>query len=67
MPTLSVSSKWKLQSLWIFFSSLRIPLELSEYIRLKDGEVVFKKELPKELKDQLDVFIKSLKKAQKGE
>lgn len=46
---------------------IAIPLELSEYIRLKDGEVVFKKELPKELKDQLDVFIKSLKKAQKGE
>ena len=46
---------------------IAIPLELSEYIRLKDGEVVFKKELPKELKDQLDVFIKSLKKSQKGE
>ena len=46
---------------------IAIPLELSEYIRLKDGEVVFKKKLPEELKDQLDVFIKSLKKSQKGE
>ena len=35
---------------------IAIPLELSEYIKLRDGEIVFKKELPDYLKESLEQF-----------
>ena len=42
---------------------IAIPLELSEYIRLKDGKILFKKELPEELKQQFNVFVKQFEKS----
>jgi len=35
---------------------IMIPLELAPYIRLRDGKIIFKKELPPELRNKFQEF-----------
>ncbi len=37
---------------------IAIPTQLSEYIRFRDNEIIFKKELPEELKNDFEKFKK---------
>ena len=35
---------------------IAIPMDLAPYIRIRDGEIIFKKELPDSLKEALEIF-----------